>query len=91
MYKYSRPCKRNALLPIKFHCSAWAFVDNPHTNDIRVTGFGTWFHIYAKTCIQGKTIVRGQERLGKPGLEKNGYSLSNWKDSTGNQYRYMLY
>ena len=51
MNKYSSTYRRNALLPIKFQVRPEAFVDYCHGNDNWVTGFGTWFHVYAKTCI----------------------------------------
>ena len=58
MHKYSQPYRRNAFLPIKFRLAPGSFVDYPYTNDKQVTRIGTWFHVYAKTCIQGNIKCR---------------------------------
>ena len=52
MYKYSLTYMRNALLTIKFQELPGAFVNYCHTNGGLVAKVGTWFQVYAKTCIQ---------------------------------------
>ena len=52
MNKYSATYMRNALLTIKFQKLPGAFVNYCHTNGELVAKVGTWFQVYAKTCIQ---------------------------------------
>ena len=85
MNKYSWHSGRNALLPIKFQVRPWAFVNYCHTNGSAVAGNGTWFQVYAETCIQ---MNNGCSDMAAGGAPEGLFVI---QISTGGRQRRHLY
>ena len=64
-------------MPIKFRLMAGSFVDYPYTNDKQVTRIGTWFHVYAKTCIQEN--IKCRHGTGKGDSAEDCSGTQDWK------------